>query len=161
MQKSNPLLHIVMFALMALIGALTLFGLSGCVNGSSIALTAQAKAEKLAQVALTVDKNCQIGLPFLTTMSALQTDPANVALLAKVTDGARPICAVAASVAHPKDGAAPTLDLAAIQTFANAQLPVLAELVKTSSLDERQKQAAGLAITGAQAALLIAVVNAQ
>jgi hypothetical protein len=156
--KRTSLLY---FAFALLVGALAAFGLSGCVSPSSVALTAQAKAEKLAQVAATVDKNCQIGLPFLNTMSILQTDPANIVLMAKITDGARPICSVAASIAHPTDGAVPTLDLASIQTFANAQLPVLAELVKASSLDPTYKQAAGLAITGAQAALLIAVVNAQ
>jgi hypothetical protein len=48
-----------------------------------------------------------------------------------------------------------------VKAFADSQVPVLLDLVKKSGMDDKAKTAAGLAITGMQAALLIAVVNAQ
>jgi hypothetical protein len=123
---------------------------------------AQAAAQKLAALAVTVDKNCTVGQPFLASMIVIETDPAAIAFLKDAQDRAGKVCTVAAAIAHPVSGAPlPTLDLATVKAFADSQLPGLLTLVKTSSLTEPQKTAANLAITGMQAALLLAVVNTQ
>jgi hypothetical protein len=134
-------------------------------NGQAVASqtpTAQTAAKKLTALAVTVDKDCTVGQPFLASLLTLQTDPAAIDLVKKAQDKAGEVCTVVAAIAHPVSGATvPTLDLATVKAFADSQVPVLLDLVKKSGMDDKAKTAAGLAITGMQAALLIAVVNAQ
>lgn len=130
---------------------------------SSSATVSLTPAQKLHAAAVTIDKNCQVGQPFLKSLLAMQTDPGAVKLVTKISDDAGKICTVAATIAAPPSGTAtlPTLDLAAVKTFADSQVPSLVALVTNSSLPDDQKTAAKLAITGAQLALSLAVVNAQ
>jgi hypothetical protein len=121
-------------------------------------VAATAKAQALAQ---TIDRQCRIGLPFMQSLLVLQTDPGAVALVTKTQADAMKVCAVAATLANPPFGVTvlPTLDLAAINGFAAQRVPDLLLLVKNSKLDDRDKTAASLAITGAQLVLLQATTQ--
>jgi hypothetical protein len=167
----KPLRHILLFIALVVGGALAVATLSGCATSaapaSGVVVAAPASAvlatpaAKATALAATIDRNCQVGLPFLASLKAVQTDPAALALLDKVSGDADKVCAVAALVANPPLGTTPALDLAAVKTFASAQIPSLLTLVRTSKLDDNAKTAAVLAITGAQLALLNGVVGAQ
>ncbi len=129
---------------------------------ASAANPLQVQALKVKALAVTVNKYCSVGQPFFASIQSAITDQGALDVLAKVQAEAGKVCTVSASIANPVLGIAPpTLDLATVQSFANAQVPKLLTLVKNSDLNDTQKTAATLAISGAQAALLIAVVNAQ
>lgn len=119
-------------------------------------------AQKLAALAVTVDKDCTVGQPFINSMLILETDPNALKFLTGVQTQVGKICPVAAAIAHPVNGSpVPTLDLATVKGFADSQIPDLLRYVKGSRLSDDAKTAANLAITGLQAGLLLAVVNAQ
>jgi hypothetical protein len=134
---------------------------SGAAPASAPA--AVSAADKVKAVAVTVDKNCQVGVPFLQSLLIMQTEQQAIDVVKKAQDTAGKVCGVAAIIAHPVAGVPlPTLDLVTVKAFADAELPKLLTLVKgTDKLTKDQKTAAELVITGAQAALLVAVVNAQ
>lgn len=138
-------------------------GTASPVAASDTAAVAVSQAQKVKALAVTVNKYCQVGTPFVKTMLLLQTDQKAVDALTKISGDAGPLCTVAAAIARPVAGSPlPSLDLAAIRTFANDRLPDLLTLVKNSGkLNSDQKAGAELVITGAQAALLIAAINAQ
>lgn len=148
------LLTLVVFAVM----------LGGCaVPATNTDGTAKTAAQKLQTLADTVNKNCQIGQPFIKSMLAVQTDPGAVQIMTTIDGKATQICGIAATIANPPFGTTvtPTLDIAAIKDFANTEVPKLLTLVVNSNLSQAQKTAAELAITGAQLALNQAAVNAQ
>jgi hypothetical protein len=138
--------------------------LAGCAAPAhtNTGTSAATPTQKLQAAAVSIDKNCQVGVPFLKSLQAVQTDPGAINVMAKINDDAGKVCAVAALVAHPVAGLpVPTLDLASVKAFADSQIPTVLDYVVKSSLTPGQKTAAELAITGAQAALNLAVVNAQ
>ncbi|KVN83484.1 hypothetical protein WJ68_16365 [Burkholderia ubonensis] len=129
---------------------------------TSAASRLQSDALKLQALAVSISKYCSVGQPFLTSVQSAITDQGALDVLAQVQAEAGKVCTVSAAVAtHPLGGTPPTLDLAAVESFANTQVPKLLTLVKNSNLTDSQKTAATLAISGAQAALLLAAVDAR
>ncbi len=122
------------------------------------------QAQKLMNVAMAVNKQCTVALPFLATMVQVQTDANALKIATDLNNDAIKLCGVTASfVAAPITGAvAPAFSLIDVQTFVNSNVPQLITLVQsTSKLTASQKTAAELGITGAQTVLSIAVANAQ
>jgi hypothetical protein len=148
----------------AVAGAIAAVGMSGCStfattdSGKAAQPVAQTAVEKTAALAFVIDKHCQVAVPFLASLKAVQTDPGALALLDRVSGNADKVCAVAALVTHPPEGVTAALDLAAVQTFASSEIPKLLTVVRDSKLDDQYKASAILAITGAQLALLNGVV---
>jgi hypothetical protein len=141
---------------------------AGCAStGTATSTTAVApltQAQKLTSLAMSVNKQCTVALPFLATMKQVQTDPGALKIATDLDDAAVKLCGVtAAYVAAPIVGTtAPAFSLADVQTFVNSNVPQLITLVQSSTkLTSSQKTAAELGITGAQTVLAIAVANAQ
>lgn len=173
----KPLHHILLFVALVIGGALlTLSGCAAPVTPSALVAAAPVSASaaapavapatpaasaKVQALAATIDRQCRIGLPFMQSLLALQTDPGAVALVTKTQADAVKVCAVAATLAAPPFGVStlPTLDLAAINAFAAQRVPDLLVLVKNSNLSDTQKTAATLSITGAQLVLLTATAG--
>jgi hypothetical protein len=121
----------------------------------------QAAAAKVLAFATTVNKQCGVALPFLGSMTMLQTDPTALQTMQTVTNDANKICGVAASIVKPPLGVTATFDFASVQTFVNSEIPTLLGIVKASKLNDNEKLAAELGITGAQLAVSTAMANAQ
>ncbi|MDB6082229.1 MAG: hypothetical protein JWN43_110 [Gammaproteobacteria bacterium] len=141
---------------------------AGCATpGTATSTTAAAPLttqQKLTNLAMSVNKQCTVALPFLATMKQVQTDPNALKITTDLDDTAVKLCGVtAAYVAAPIVGVtAPAFSLADVQTFVNSNVPQLIALVQSSTkLTAAQKTAAELGITGAQTILAIAVANAQ
>lgn len=121
----------------------------------------QAAAAKVLAFATTVNKQCGVALPFLGSMTMLQTDPAALQTMQTVTNDANKICNVAASIVKPPLGVTAAFDFASVQTFVNSEIPTLLGIVKASKLDDNYKTAAEIGIAGAQVAISMALANAQ
>lgn len=142
--------------------------LAGCTTvGTATSTTAAAPLttqQKLTSLAMSVNKQCTVALPFLATMKQVQTDPGALKIATDLDGAAIKLCGVASAyVAAPIVGTtAPSFSLADVQTFVNSNVPQLITLVQSSTkLTAAQKTAAELGITGAQTILAIAVANAQ
>lgn len=132
-------------------------------SGVAAIAPAQQAAQKVHALAVTVDKYCQVGQPFVQTMMAQQTDPKAIVTLGGVQHEAGKVCSAASSIAHPAAGAPPmALDVKTVSAFANTQVPRLLTLVKnTDKLDDKARTVAEITISAVQTALLLAAVNAQ
>ena len=121
-------------------------------------LTAQ---QKLLALAITVDKQCTVGLPFLASVVTMQTDASAISMATTIDNAAIKLCGYAtAYVAAPTTST--TFTLSSVQTFVNAQVPTILTLVKNSTkLTSVEKTAAEIGMTGAQLILAQAVANAQ
>jgi len=141
--------------------------LAGCTTvGTATSTTAAplTTQQKLTSLAMSVNKQCTVALPFLATMKQVQTDPNALKIATDLDNAAVKVCGLASGyVAAPIVGTtAPAFSLADVQTFVNSNVPQLITLVQSSTkLTAAQKTAAELGITGAQTILAIAVANAQ
>jgi hypothetical protein len=139
---------------------------AGCAStGTSTTGAAPlTQAQKLMNLATSVNKQCTVALPFLATMKQVQTDPNALKIATDMDDAAVKVCGLASGyvTASIVGSAAPAFSLTDVQTFVNSNVPQLISLVqRTSKLTASQKTAAELGITGAQTILAIAVANAQ
>jgi uncharacterized protein YceK len=141
---------------------------SGCAStGTATTTTAAApltQAQKLMNLATSVNKQCTVALPFLATMKQVQTDPNALKIATDLDTAAVKVCGLASGYVSASilGTAAPAFSLTDVQTFVNSNVPQLITLVQsTPKLTAAQKTAAELGITGAQTILAIAVANAQ
>lgn len=140
---------------------------SGCASTGTATTTASApltQAQKLMNLATSVNKQCTVALPFLATMKQVQTDPNALTIATDLDTAAVKVCGLASGYVSASilGTAAPAFSLTDVQTFVNSNVPQLITLVQsTPKLTAAQKTAAELGITGAQTILAIAVANAQ
>jgi hypothetical protein len=141
---------------------------AGCAATGTATTTAAAapltQAQKLMNLATSVNKQCTVALPFLATMKQVQTDPGALKIATDLDTAAVKVCGLASGYVSASilGAAAPAFSLTDVQTFVNSNVPQLITLVQsTPKLTAAQKTAAELGITGAQTILAIAVANAQ
>jgi hypothetical protein len=139
---------------------------AGCASTSTAttAATPLTQAQKLMNLATSVNKQCTVALPFLATMKQVQTDPNALKIATDMDTAAVKVCGLASVYVSASilGSAAPAFSLTDVQTFVNSNVPQLISLVQsTPKLTASQKTAAELGITGAQTILAIAVANAQ
>lgn len=142
------------FVMLLAAGIAALF-LSACATVST-----QTAEQAAANLQKQVKKQCIVVQPFLSSMTAMQSQlsPDAIEKLAGVSTEVSKVCAFADSTAS---GVAVSFSLADVQTFANEAIPSLIKVIDASALDQGQKTAAELAVTAAQVALATAIANAE
>lgn len=143
------------FFLVLLLAAGFVALLAGCA-----AAPTQNAAQLAANVQKQVVKQCAVVQPFLSSMTAMQSQLSAdaQAQLAQTSADVSKVCAFANVAAS---GVSVSFSLADVQTFANSAMPSLIRLIDLSPLNGSQKVGAELALTAAQLAVSTAIAEAQ
>ncbi|WP_250481920.1 hypothetical protein [Caballeronia sp. NCTM5] len=123
-------------------------------------VTTVPASDALANLQKQVVKQCAVVQPFLSSMTAMQSQLSSdaIAQLAQASADVSKVCAFASNTA---EGAPVTFSIADVQALANQAIPSLIRIIDLSPLDQAQKTAAEIAITAAQVAIATAIASAQ